>query len=55
MGVVTDQLTVSVNEIQQLKKKQERNAMKNGAGPLKNNHIMLLLFLRYSPIFVLAF
>ena len=44
MGVATDQLTVSVNEIQQLKKKEERNAMKNGVGPLKNNHIMLLLF-----------
>ena len=44
MGVATDQLTVSVNEIQQLKKKEERNAMKNGAGPLKNNHIMLLHF-----------
>ena len=44
MGVVTDQLTVSANEIQQLKKKEERNAMKNGEGPLKNNHIMLLLF-----------
>ena len=44
MGVATDQLTVSANEIQQLKKKEERNAMKNGAGPLKNNHIMLLLF-----------
>ena len=44
MGVATDQLTVSVNEIQQLKKKEERNAMKNGEGPLKNNHIMLLLF-----------
>ena len=44
MGVATDQLTVSANEIQQLKKKEERNAMKNGVGPLKNNHIMLLLF-----------
>ena len=44
MGVATDQLTVSANEIQQLKKKEERNAMKNGAGPLKNNHIMLLHF-----------
>ena len=44
MGVVTDQLTVSANEIQQLKKKEERNAMKNGVGPLKNNHIMLLHF-----------
>ena len=44
MGVATDQLTVSVNEIQQLKKKEERNAMKNGEGPFKNNHIMLLLF-----------
>ena len=44
MGVATDQLTVSVNEIQQLKKKEERNAMKNGVGPLKNNHIRLLLF-----------
>ena len=44
MGVATDQLTVSVNEIQQLKKKEERNAMKNGANPLKNNHIMLLHF-----------
>ena len=55
MGVATDQLTVSANEIQQLKKKEERNAMKNGAGPLKNNHIMLLLFLWYSPIYVLAF
>ena len=44
MGVVTDQLTVSANEIQQLKKKEERIAMKNGEGPLKNNHIMLRLF-----------
>ena len=44
MGVATDQLTVSANEIQQLKKKEERNTMKNGEGPLKNNHIMLLHF-----------